>query len=150
MGNGTPLIYMRSLKLLGVLFAVFVLTSVGAFCGNGSPSVEEEFKSSKGVLAGTMIHSRDILDAEGFVQGTFYSIRVSEVLKGSPGKTVELYSENSSGRFPMKPGTEYLIFAYQGTFEGVNGPRLVMDSCGNSGALKTSKKALATARKLKQ
>lgn len=140
---------MRSMKLLGV-FAVFVFTSAlaGAFCGNGSPSVEEQFKSSKVVLAGTMIDSRDILDAEGFVQGTFYSIRVSEVLKGSSGKTVELYSENSSGRFPMESGTEYLIFAYQGAFEGINGPRLAVDNCGNSGTLKTSKEAFAIARKL--
>jgi hypothetical protein len=140
---------MRSLKLIALL-AAFVsgyVTLAGAYCLT-NPTVEEEFKSSDLVIAGTVIISTNILDSDGFIRGTFYTIRVSEVFKGSPGKTVELYSENTSGRFPMEVGTSYLIFAYESTFEGIEGPRLAIDYCGNSGTLKQSKKVLTIVRKL--
>ena len=97
---------------------------------------------------GADISSTNILDSDGFVRGTFYSIRVSEVLKGSPSKTVELYSENDSGRFPMQIGVSYLLFAYDGIFEGVNESRLAIDSCGNSGTLKQSYSKLKMVREL--
>lgn len=130
---------MRSLKFI-TLLAAFVsscVTSVDAYCFT-NPSVKEEFKSSDVVIVGIVIRSTNILDSDGFINGTFYSIRVSEVLKGSPSKTVELYSENDSGRFPMQIGVSYLLFAYDGVFEGAKESHLAIDSCGNSGTLKQS------------
>jgi hypothetical protein len=141
---------MQSLKLI-VLLAVFVsscFTSAEAYCDK-YPTVEEEFRSSNIVVIGTVIRSTDIFDSDGFISGTFYSIRVSEVLKGRPGKTVDLYSENSSGRFPMDGRVSYLVFAYKGVFEGVKGSHLAVDSCGNSGTLKDSGKTLVIVRKLR-
>lgn len=120
-----------------------------AYCGT-HPSVESEFKGSKVVVVGTALSSKDVLDPNGFIQGTFYTIRTSEVLKGSRATTLLLYSENSSGRFTMEAGTPYLIFAYEGVFEGIAGSCLVINNCGNSGTLSRSKDALATTRKLRQ
>jgi hypothetical protein len=114
------------------------------------PGVEEEFTNSKCVFVGKVISSRQIMDKDGFIQGTFYVVRVEELLKGSPLRDVEIYDENSSGRFPMKVGWKYLLFAYEGAFEGVNGLRLAIDNCGNSGTLGKLKKELTKVRELKK
>ena len=74
---------------------------------------------------------------------TFYSVKVAQALKGSPSKTVELYSENSSGRFPMQIGEQYLVFADYGVFEGIRGRKLAINNCGNSAPLAKAQKALA-------
>ena len=113
------------------------------------PSVGEEFTNSAVVIVGKVVSTRDVPEAGGFIRGTFYTIQVAEVLKGSSAKTVELYSENSSGRFPMQVGVSYLLFAYEGVFEGVQGSHLAIDASGNSGTLKQSKRALAIVRKLR-
>src|SRR5262245_1157227 len=88
------------------------------------PGVAEEFTNSKCVFVGKAVSSRQITDKDGFIQGTFYVVQVEELLKGSPPENVEIYDENTSGRFPMRVGQEYLLFAYEGTFEGVEGLRL--------------------------
>jgi len=106
------------------------------------PSVRAEFTNSAVVILGKVISARDGPEAGGFIKGTFYSIQVAKVFKGSPPKKVELYSENSSGRFPMKVGSSYLILAYEGVFEGIEGRRLALDNRGNSGTEKRSKNAL--------
>jgi hypothetical protein len=140
---------MRSLKFTALL-AAFVsgcITSADAYCFT-NPSVKEEFKSSDVIIVGTVVSYTNILDSDGLIRGTFYSIRVSEVLKGSPSKTVELYSENDSGRFPMQIGVSYLLFAYDGVFEGVKESHLAIDSCGNSGTLKQSESKLKMVREL--
>ena len=142
---------MRSLKLIAFL-VVFVLggTALADSQWKARPSVDEEFKSSTVVIVGEVISTKDVLEPGGFIKGTFYTVRVAEILKGNPSKRVELYSENSSGRFPMKVGVSYLIFTYEGNFEGIEGRRLAIDNCGNSGTLKEAEKALSTARKLKE
>ncbi|MBI5687598.1 MAG: hypothetical protein HZC54_21210 [Verrucomicrobia bacterium] len=114
------------------------------------PSVEEEFKSSASVFVGKVVSAKNIWEPGDFIAGTFYKIQVEELLKGSPSNIIEVYCENSSGRFPMDVGVAYLVFAYSGVFEGVNGSRLAIDCCGNSGTLKEAGKALAIARKLRQ
>jgi len=113
------------------------------------PSVAEEFTNSKCVFVGEVLSSRQILEKDGFIQGTFYIVRIQELLKGRALKNVEIYDENSSGRFPMKAGERYLLFAYEGPFEGIDGPCLAIDRSGNSETLKQAKKTLAIVRKLK-
>lgn len=113
------------------------------------PTVEDELKGSAVAVVGTVVKSRNVSDKDGFVMGTFYSVRVKEVLTGAPSSAVELYSENSSGRFPMKVGIRYLIFAHENSFEGFDGPRLAINNCGNSGTVANSKKALVKVRALK-
>ena len=68
-------------------------------------------------------------ESKKYLDGTTYSVQVEEVLRGSPGKTVKLFSENSSGRFPMEVGAAYLVFVHEEL------DRLAADYCGNSGKL---------------
>jgi len=140
------------LLTLTSFWALLVLATNGAGWDWKRPlSVQGEFNKSKCVFAGKVVKAKNIVPPrdEHFIQRTFYTIRVEEVLKGSPSKEVESYDENSSGRFPMKGGMSYLVFAYEGVFEGVDGPRLAVKSCGNSAALQKAAKTLATIRKLK-
>ncbi|MBI1175811.1 hypothetical protein GC207_00065 [bacterium] len=97
---------------------------------------------------GKVISSKKVKDKDGFIQGTFYKVRVDEILKGSPPREVGIYDENSSGRFPMTVDTQYLLFAYEGTFEGLTGLHLAISSSGNSGMLTQTNKTLEEVRKL--
>lgn len=141
---------MRSLKLIILLvaFALGFTALADDLLWRAHPNVEQEFKSSDAVIVGMVTNSTNIMDQDGFISGTFYSIRVSETLRGRSSKAVDLYSENSSGRFPMEVGTLYLVFAYEGSFEGATGLHLAINNCGNSGTLEQSKNALAMVRKL--
>jgi len=120
---------------------------VGAYC-DSSPTVEHEFKTSAVVFVGKVSSAREVsVQSQAVSGGTFYSVVVEQVLKGTPSKTVELYSENSSGRFPMRVGVQYLVFAGYGVFEGISGQRLAINNCGNSAPFSKAHKALATVRK---
>ncbi len=90
------------------------------------------------------------MDKDGFIQGTFYMVRVEELLKGSRFGDVEIYDENSSGRFPLEVGGTYLLFAYEGAFEGLQGLRLAINNCGNSGTLSQTRNELKMVRELKK
>ena len=110
-------------------------------------SLEEELSDSRYVFVGEVVKAKQVLDSDGFIQGTFYDVQVRELLRGNPTTRVEIYDENSSGRFPIMVGARYLLFAYQGVFQAVDGPRLAIDACGNSAKLTKAGKALKAARK---
>jgi hypothetical protein len=113
------------------------------------PRVDQEFNTSSAVLVGKIVEGRNLFDAEGFLLGTVYKVQPVEWLKGSSQNDVQIYDENSSGRFPMKVGEKYLLFAYEGTFEGTEGVRLAINSSGNSAVLDhEAMKSLQTVRKL--
>ncbi len=139
------------------LFSLIIYLAVVVFAGNtlaqsqwkAHPSVGEEFTNSAVVIVGEVISAKDVRESNGFIRGTFYSIRVTEALKSNPPKLVKLYSENSSGRFPMEVGTSYLVFANEAIFEGIERRHIAIDNCGNSGDLKQSKKALMIVQKLR-
>jgi hypothetical protein len=82
-------------------------------------------------------------ESGGYYEGTTYSLAIDEALHGARAKTVSIFSENSSGRFPMAAGTSYLIFADE------EQGRLMVDNCGNSGELSKKAAALSAIRKLK-
>ena len=135
---------MPALKLIASsVLVVAAAASAAAYC-DSSPTVEQEFKSSVLVFVGKVTKERKVALQSGAVTGgTFYSVKVAQALKGSPSKTVELYSENSSGRFPMQVGEQYLVFADYGVFEGIRGRKLAINNCGNSAPLAKAQKALA-------
>lgn len=82
-------------------------------------------------------------ESKNHLDGTTYPVQVEEVLHGSHAKTVKLFSENSSGRFPMRVGATYLVFAYEEL------GRLQVDNCGNSGELSEKTETLAALRRMK-
>ena len=139
---------MRTLHAV-ISFAAFVVgaASTGAYC-DSFPTIAQELQTSSAVLVGRVSAARHVLAPDGDPRGTFYTVAVVEALKGRPSATTLLYSENSSGRFPMEVGSEYLIFAYEQGFEGIDGPQLAINNCGNSAELPDASKALATVRRL--
>jgi hypothetical protein len=122
--------------------------SAVAYC-DSHPTVAQEFKTSALVFIGKVTSARDVaVRSTAITGGIFYSVEVVEVLKGSPSHSLQLYSENSSGRFPMEIGAQYLVFAEYGVFEGIRGRQLAINNCGNSTPLPEGNKALETVRRL--
>jgi hypothetical protein len=118
-------------------------TTVHAVCLNSHPSVAKEYKAAKAVVAATVVAERLIPSAEAdFYDGTIYRIRVDKAFRGSLGDSAEIFSENSSGRFPMTVGAKYLLFIHTGT------AGMRVDYCGNSGLLPKRRKELEQVERL--
>ena len=90
-----------------------------------------------------IIRARSIPETKSSYEGTRYSIRVGEIFRGRPRRTIAVFSENTSGRFPMEIGVEYLVFLSLRAGE----PAMV-DSCGNSGSVSDAVSALDTVKHL--
>ncbi len=130
--------------------AVFVMLAAQAFgyC-DGFPTIAQEFKTSEVVFTGRVTGAREVaVQRESITGGTFYTVEVADVLKGAPPHRVRLYSENSSGRYPMRVGQRYLIFGDYGAFEGIRGQQLAVNNCGNSASLPEANETLETVRRL--
>lgn len=70
--------------------------------------------------------------------GAYYDVQVLRVFKGMPEGRLRLFSDNSSGRFPMDIGADYLLFIGNDTFD-VIGQQLDVDNCGNSAPTKEAR-----------
>jgi hypothetical protein len=120
--------------------ATLILCSSVAFagCANGYPTISEEYSNSVTVLVGKVVAHRatPFSGDEYFLDGETYTVVPLHTLKGNPGSKVDLFSENSSGRFPMHMEREYLLFVYE------DHGRLMVDSCGNSDLMPHAKNAL--------
>ena len=139
----------KGLRLPWVL-ALVILGSGGfgaafALCMDGRhPDVAAGFRASRYVITAIVESSRNESsadDPEG-VADTVYTVRVVSVFKGKPGRYLTLWSENTSGGFPMHIGKEYLLFvetSQDGDF---------VDSCGKSGLLDQSKGELEEVEKM--
>jgi len=112
-------------------------------CLEGRLSVEREYHKSSGVFIGRVIAGRAVPESKDYLEGTVYSVRIEEVLRGDVPDTLEVFSENTSGRFPMDVGTQYLLFIY------TNPGRTMVDNCGNSGPLSAAADVLKTVRRLR-
>jgi hypothetical protein len=96
------------------------------------------------VFIGTVVSERHEPPTKNWDQeGTTYAVRVYERLRGQLPGTVQLFSENSSGRFPMEVGTKYLLFVYS------DRGRTMVDNCGNSEVYSVSSPKLQDVRRLK-
>lgn len=130
------------------LCTVFLILSIvaQAACVHDYPTVREEYLLSKIVLTGKIEHKRKTLDsADGyFADGDTYTVIPKRAYKGEVKSRLELFSENSSGRFPMQVGEEYLLFVYQ------DHGRLSIDNCGNSDLVSRRKKAVAEVSRLSE
>lgn len=121
--------------------AALILCSSTAFaaCPNGYPTISEEYSSSVVVLVGKVVaHRATPFSGDGyFLDGDTYTVIPLRALKGKLGSSLDLFSENSSGRFPMRMEQKYLLFIYQ------DQSRLMVDNCGNSDVMPHAKNALA-------
>ena len=114
-----------------------------AVCLNGHPSVEQEYQQSDLVFVGRVTAANEVPETKPFYEGTRYTIQVKKIFRGLPGHTLTVFSENSSGRFPMNIGADYLVFLSPRAGE----PAMV-DSCGNSGRVADAALAISTVRQL--
>jgi len=130
--------------LLGMAIALGSWTSMAhAVCFKGDVSVDPsqgpvspwdvEFRQSQVVLIGTVGSERNIPDPDnpGSWTGTVYKLRVNTLLKGTVGHSVQVFSENSSGRFPLTVGSRYVLFLRYDS----KGKYWVADPCGNAAKL---------------
>jgi hypothetical protein len=108
--------------------------------------VDEEFAESEYVLIGTVVAATNILERGDFVRGTIYTVDVDETFKGPPPLKLLLYSENSSGRFPMQLRQKYFIFANHEKFEGLTEPYLAVNNRGNSALLRDATETIRQVR----
>lgn len=134
---------------IACMFAGLALAcDASAWCGMGHRTVTQEFNDSNVVVVGKVTAQEQWSHDGEFWDGTFYTVRVTEVLKGTPPKAMEIYSENSSGSFPMDIGTTYLLFVYRGVFDDRATPEWAVDNCGNSTAVQGKESLLADVRHL--
>ena len=130
-----------------VVLGAFALESPRApapACLRGHLSVEQEYRESWAVFVGQVLQSREVPEAPpNWLGGTRYIVHVTRTFRGSPPSYLDLFSENSSGRFPMDSGALYLLFAYRDL------GRTAIDNCGNSGLLSKTTAILDTVRTLR-
>jgi hypothetical protein len=128
------------MKAWHVLLVIGCLGSVQlahAFCSQPQPrSVCAEYSASKIVVEATLLKIDNVLyknDPES-VTGSYYTLRVDRVFRGTPVHTVRIYEGNDSGRasFDWKVGRKYVLFLFD-SIEKADEKVLELDGCGNSG-----------------
>jgi hypothetical protein len=95
---------MRLIRLFLLLPPLCLPSVVLAVCLLDDYSVQTEFDRSLAVIVGTVTDERATPSSKAFHEGTTYRVKTEETLRGRPQAVVELFSENSSGRFPMNKG----------------------------------------------
>ena len=113
-----------------------------AACLLNDYSVRNEFEKSLAVVTGAVVGERVTPEPKGRYEGVTYTVKLQDPFRGRVSPTFELFSENSSGRFPMIKGMECLLFIYD------YGDVLAVDNCGNSGLLTERHKELHAVRDL--
>lgn len=129
--------------ICSIVLILAAMSEVEGHCWRGLPTVVEEFQSSSLAFVGTVISERQEQPKDGFYDGITYTLRVDESFKGSGRNSTELFSENSTARYPLKIGGRYLIFAYA---EG--GRRNAVYTCGNTEPFVSKSSRLAAVRRL--
>jgi hypothetical protein len=132
------------LKVLASACALlFSAISSFGFCPRPDPTVACEFLNSDAVFVGKVISSRAVSPQGTELDGWLYALSIQELFRGPQTKIIGVFTENTSGRFPLAVGKQYLIFADE--FEG----RLTITNCGNSALLSKAQGAIQKLRTLK-
>ena len=125
-----------------VLLAVLGPTTASAWCPDPKPSVGEEAAGSDYVLTAIVVGQREVPEKGKSYDGWSYRLRPTRVFRGRALSGSEVFTENSSGRFPLEVGKEYLLFATRNT-EG----RLEFTNCGHSGLAVERRSAIGALEK---
>jgi hypothetical protein len=108
----------------------------GAVCPQPHPMVCAEFFKSDAVFVGTVVTEKQVESQGDVFDGWLYQLQVKQSFRGVAGDTVQVFTENSSGRLTLKVGETYLLFA-----SAVNS-RLTIDNCGSSTELSRAREAI--------
>ncbi len=123
---------------------LFTIPAFG-FCTEPEPTVACEFLNSDAVFIGKVISTQTTPAQEPwFDEGWAYEMSVQKMYRGPDGKTIKVFTENASERFPLKTGREYVLFATK-----IEGRRLEIFDCGNSALLSDAGKIIKELDKLK-
>ncbi len=127
-----------------LILTALLCSTAHAVCSEVRPSVKMEYGSSQAVIIATVTHQNPVPETrDGSVyEGTNYRLKVDRVFRGRFLSGPTIFSENSSGRFPMEVNRKYLLFIYQ------QGGRYSVDNCGNSGLLTSDLAVLQAVKKL--
>ena len=130
------------LLMMGVARAVCLEGNVSVAPGN--VPVGREYQQSQYVLIATVKSESAVPEGRvpGDLEGTDYHVAPTVVFKGAPPSDLALFSENSSGRFPMEIGSQYLLFVLRA------GSNYAVDNCGNSGLLASTAGLIDLVRRL--
>src|SRR6266566_2048824 len=101
-----------------------------AVCPQPQPIICAEFFKSDAVLVGTVVSETAVPGEADFIEGWTYHVGVSRAFRGPTVPTIDLFTENDSGRLRLKVGRQYLLFANRR--EG----KWAIGGCGNSRLLK--------------
>src|SRR2546429_2325729 len=113
-----------------VLLAVFGLRGTAmAACLADDYSVRAEYDRSAAVVTAQVVSQRSVAESEGHYDGVVYIVNLEKVYRGAIHGLVDVFSVNSSGRFPMQLHRRYVLFVYR------DSGRLMVDNCGNSGLM---------------
>lgn len=114
-----------------------------AHCFQPDPTLACEFLNSDAVFVGTVNSARAAppQGAEG-VDGWLYDVTVQELFRGPRRKIIEVFTENSSGSFPLDVAKKYLLFADE------EDGRLTVTDCGNSSLESNAQEAIRELRRL--
>src|SRR5438046_683826 len=106
---------MRFSILLNCLVAFAMSHAAMGACLLDDYSVKAEFVRSVAVVRVLVVSERNVPDPDApeFIGGTFYTVRIQKSFRGALDGTVKVFSENSTGRFPMESGRSYLLFLYR-------------------------------------
>ena len=137
---------MRNKILAGFVIGLLSVSDAVGACLQGHPTVRYEYSHSNAVFLGTVLSAKlaPAEDSAGFLDGSVYKVRTDKILRGKLPDTVDIFSENSSGRFPMEVGQQYLLFVYSDL------GRIMVDNCGNSGPVAETSSVLKQIRQIQQ
>ncbi len=127
---------------LAILVTVLFSRTIFAACLEGHPSVPIEIAKSPHIIIGEVTQFDAVLERGNYYDGHNYTVRIIETIKGNLKDDISIFSENSSGRFPMKVGESYILFLYE------EEDTLQVDNCGNSGLLTKKQDVVKEVRNL--
>jgi hypothetical protein len=140
--SAQQLVRLKMKILLTAISLLLISTIATAVCLKGHPSIAEEYADSRNVFIGKVAAIKAVPESGNYYDGHNYTVQVQEVFKGNPAKPIVIFSENSSGRYPMVVGSTYLIFVYYEL------DHYQINSCGNTGVLPDKEDAVLAVRRL--
>jgi len=133
------------MRVIITVISILVLSSMAAaVCLKGHPSVEEEYYESQSVFIGKVMAEKAVAESRDYYEGKNYTVQIQEILRGNPTNPIVIFSENSTGRFPMAVGNSYIIFLHYEL------GRYQIDNCGNSGLVLEKQDTIQTLRQIKE
>ena len=104
--------------------------------------LDKELRDAHVVAIGTVVSRKDVPPpSSNDDEGTVYGFKVEETLSGARYKTINLFSPNNSGRFPMDIGRKYLVFVTK------DHRVFSVSNCGSSGELPEQSAIVEAVRK---